>query len=630
MDESVKPSREAALDQLRRNFELYCRTVLKIKTKAGRLIPFVWNRAQKHFARYLIRKLVAGEPIRCIILKARQLGFSTLISAFFYWIESMNPYRGALVVCHDLDSVHILFDKYKTFYKCSPEELRPMRKISNRRELYFANPDEAGTLGLESRVLVDTANNPDLGASFTLQLVHLSEFARYERLTDVKIAMISLNQAIPNLPGTAKIIETTAQGAGYFKDMWDEENEYDKFFISWVADDTYSLRGPSDYFELSESEDARYGDEIRESALVRDQLLFWYPEVATKDETGLKWLEGETLSRLRWRRWCIDNNCEKDKIKFRQEYPTCFSDAFAVTGSGVFDQTRLAEIRKGLIDFYGKNKDAISGFSYSTKASAERTHNRTWWNRSFYRSAHGRLRVFEPPRNGFYYVIGADVADGLLFDGDNSAASVLRCPDLKQVAQWAAPIEPDEFADLLYALGMLYNKALMGVEIEGPGRATILRLSKELYYPHLYWREVHDDIEIKRQTKHGWHTTSITKPILISSLQGALRDDEIQLRDMDTVVEMMEYVKRNDGTYGNPPVKGKHDDRVMSLMIALQMAKQVHVPTSKVNSQSHRTLDGITKTLDQSAGRTWRRFGEEPNSRPEGGRKLRRVQIIEE
>ena len=93
MTTKVDP-RVKATNILRRDFEQYCSTVLKIKTKSAKLVPFVWNRAQKKFAVYLMHCLRNGIPIRCIILKARQLGFSTLIAAFFYWLSSMNPHRG--------------------------------------------------------------------------------------------------------------------------------------------------------------------------------------------------------------------------------------------------------------------------------------------------------------------------------------------------------------------------------------------------------------------------------------------------------------------------------------------------------------------------------------------------------
>jgi hypothetical protein len=603
LSENENAKRTRAINILRKDFELYSAKCLRIKTKAAKIVPLVFNRAQRKFVAFLLHCLVAGIPIRCIILKARQLGFSTIIAAFFYWVVSMNPNRGALVVAHDLVSARNLFAKTKLFYKCSPSELRPMRKNSNRTELYFANPDEDGQLGLESHILVATADNEDLGASFTLQLAHLSEFARYEKVVDVKAMMTSLNQAIPELPGTAKIIETTALGEGYFKDMWDaEDNGYEKIFISWLADDSYRIevkRG--EYLELSDVEDTKYGNEVVEAAAIRQQVIYWYPEWKELTTENLKNIDHEVMCRIMWRRWAIDNLCEHDKTKFRQEYPTTPEDAFSLSGTGIFDQRRLSDRKKQIKQAIAEGIIKPIKFRYSPKASQSGV--KDWWRRAFYQAGYGNLTVYEEPLDGFKYVIGADPSDGLIEGGDNAAACVLRCPDLKQVAMWAKPIEPDEFADLLYALGMLYNKALLGVEVENMGRATILRLAKDLFYPNLFYRMTQDDITTKRLTKFGWYTTQITKPIMISAGQAAIREDDIQLLDIQTIEEMQGYKRHDDGSYGAP--QGKHDDCVMATLIAIQMAKQIHINLASAKQKAHRfSLHSLTRQIDRAAGKT--------------------------
>src|SRR5262249_5665549 len=151
---------------------------------------------------YLQEDLKAGRPVRWIILKARQMGVSTFIAALFYWIASFHSHRGCLIVAHDTDSAEALFNKQKLFYKAIQSDMPPMHKLSYRRILHFANPDPTGPMGLESIIAVDTAANKNLGASFTIQAVHLSEYGRYEQVNpDIKAALISLNQAIPDLPG---------------------------------------------------------------------------------------------------------------------------------------------------------------------------------------------------------------------------------------------------------------------------------------------------------------------------------------------------------------------------------------------------------------------------------------------
>lgn len=38
----------ATIVEVTENFEAYCAICLKVKNKKGDLVPFVWNRAQKH------------------------------------------------------------------------------------------------------------------------------------------------------------------------------------------------------------------------------------------------------------------------------------------------------------------------------------------------------------------------------------------------------------------------------------------------------------------------------------------------------------------------------------------------------------------------------------------------------
>ncbi|MBQ3276576.1 MAG: hypothetical protein IJH47_05935 [Oscillospiraceae bacterium] len=56
---------------------------LKIRTKSGAVIPFRLNPAQEKLYAVARAQQDAGKPVRIIILKARQLGFSTLTEATF-------------------------------------------------------------------------------------------------------------------------------------------------------------------------------------------------------------------------------------------------------------------------------------------------------------------------------------------------------------------------------------------------------------------------------------------------------------------------------------------------------------------------------------------------------------------
>lgn len=550
-----------------KDFPLFAREVLRIQTKDAQLLPFLLNRAQRRVWELILEDLNAGQPVRMYILKARQLGFSTLIQGLAYWVVSLRKNRTALVTAHEEGAAANLFLKSQIFYKSSPEELRPMLRLSNRQELHFANPDPkagADQMGLESKIVVRTANNRNLGASMTVHFLHLSEFAKYERvLQEVKVAMATVLQTVPRLPNTFVFLETTADGMGYAKDFWDADNGYRKIFISWVADETYTI--PHDELTLREDQlddvdNATYGNERWVFERVVEEIRFWYPEV--EDE---EWIHTEALCRMQWRRKMISDQFQGDRDLFRQEYPITPDEAFLTSGSAVFDQRKLRDHIQAL-HLYDENTNRPIAPRYPPETFRfEKNYS------DFYRARYGPLRIYEPPQRTHRYVMGADVAEGLE-TGDTSVIQVLRLPDLLQVAVYEDRLDPDDFADVCFHLGRLYGWAPLCVETNGPGFATNLRLGKVLRYPNLYYREVFDSQAKQYQKKWGWHTNRQTKTVLITDLRAALRDDLILFRDVRTLEDMTHYVQRDDGTMG--AVKGEHDDTVMALGLAYQMAIQ--------------------------------------------------------
>jgi len=597
----------------KRYLDVFARECLKIQTKSGTLIPFVFNRVQRKLWILLQEDLQAGKPIRWSILKARQMGVSTFIAALFYWIASFHANRGCLVVAHDADSAQGLFEKQKMFYKASPQDVRPMRKLDNRMVLHFANPDSDGPIGLESKIAVDTASNKNLGASFTIQAVHLSERARYEEVNPQWAAsIVSLNQAIPELPGTFVIKETTGQGEGPFKDEWDDEDSNErKIFLSFVAEDEYRIElSPDEEFQLSDVEDTLYGDEEQEADYIRAQVVYWFPEWAEVTPENKKRIEHEVMCRLAWRRWYIVNKCKRDKHAFRQEYPLTPEQAFVATGSSVFDSRKLSDLRKQLRERDKENEaEGITypvRYRFAMKSSDDRKSEPNWYQRAFYEAGYGPLSIYEESVPGRRYVIGADVCEGIQ-DGDDSGACVLKCPDLIQVASFRGNVDPDTYADILFALGMLFNKALLGVEVNSVGKATVMRLQRLRYRP-LYLRESlnHSDVS-KRVAAYGWRTTETTKPILVADLKGALRDDEVTLQDISTIEQLMTYKKLPDGTLGAAP--GKKDDLVIAAGIAVQMARQINIVKPKSQKSFPRgSMGHALKELEKHAGRGLRAF----------------------
>ena len=549
MTANLKSKLKTLLRRYREDFPQFAAKQLWIITKAGTLDRFLLNRAQRRLWQIVKEKLDADEPVRIYILKARQLGFSTLISAIIFWYVSLYKYKTCLMVSHDLQSAEQILGKLKTFWARMADAIRPDQKLSNRKELYLTNSKGTGN---ESRVIVQTGDNVHLGASMTIHAAHLSEFARYEKVQkDVRLAWATLEQTVPSRPGTMIFLETTAWGFGFAKDVWDDpDNGFVKLFISWIASPEYTADEPLQRGELFDVPDSPYGDEVETLGHVERELRFWYPEEAGDNE----WITRESLKRLRWRREKIHGGFNGDLALFRQEYPITPHEAFLTSGSAVFNNLKLSDIIAAL-----REEEAPTRFRWDNERRTMVPSPRS-----------GSLYVWEDPKPGSSYLIGVDVSEGLV-DGDESAVQVLETPSMSQVARWSGLISPDDLADLAAWMGHHYNTAAICAEVNGPGYATNLRLARQLYYPLLYRREVFDSTKIGFQKKWGFNTNRQSKQILVGTLREAIDKDTTRIRDTETAMQMSHYVL-NDGKY--QAASGYNDDLVIAYGLALQMGLQ--------------------------------------------------------
>jgi hypothetical protein len=188
------------------------------------------------------------------------------------------------------------------------------------------------------------------------------------------------------------------------------------------------------------------------------------------------------------------------------------------------------------------------------------------------------LRVWDDPKPGARYVIGADVAEGLEH-GDYSCADVLDAVTGYQVAQWHGHISPDLFGDVLFHLARRYNNALLGVERNNHGLTTITRI-KDRSYTNLYAQEdVERTFDGHQTSKAGWLTTQKSKFKIIDQIAGELRDGDCGIACEDTVKEMSTYIINANGSYGATP--GYYDDRVMSRAIAGEMLRVAYVDQTR-------------------------------------------------
>jgi hypothetical protein len=288
-------SADAMLSQLISDDELYCARNLKIRTKEGEILPFVWNDAQRILHERLEAQAAEKGWVRVITLKGRQQGISTYTAARFYKRTCMGFGKRTMILTHLDAATQNLFGMAKTFFELSDATLRPTTKANSGTELSFAK--------LRSGYKVATAGSPGAGRSDTIQYLHGSEMAFWPNAQKI---MAGLGQTVPLIEGSEVVIESTANGMGnLFHQMWvmavAGKSDYMAVFIPWFVERGYR-RTPPKGFELSEDDNE-------------------YMEAYNLDE-----------EQMAWRRAKIDTDFAGDEDWFNQEYPATPDLAFQKVG----------------------------------------------------------------------------------------------------------------------------------------------------------------------------------------------------------------------------------------------------------------------------------------------------------
>jgi hypothetical protein len=219
--------------ELRDSFEFYAPRCLKISPKVGKLKPFRLNAAQKYLHEQIESQKQRTGKVRALVLKGRQLGASTYTEGRFFWLTTNHRNMRAFILTHEIPATTNLFNMAKRFYDHCPPLIRPTRSASNSTEIIFDK--------LDSGYKVGTAGAKGAGRSQTLQLFHGSEVAYWPN-ADTHVA--GALQAVPRLPGTEVILESTSNGPmGLFAEMcfaaMRGEGEYQLIFIPWFWQEEY-------------------------------------------------------------------------------------------------------------------------------------------------------------------------------------------------------------------------------------------------------------------------------------------------------------------------------------------------------------------------------------------------------
>ena len=265
--------------------ELFADKFLKILDKSKELVPLRWNKAQAHFH--------ANRTGRDLILKARQLGFSTYVQGEMYH-RTVTGTRTTITLAHDDETtqkMRIMSDRFHEH--CKFNNIQPSRKYANASMTTYPEFDSVVTIG--------TAGNVKKGRGDTYTDFHGSEVAFWPDAEQIVAgAMQGGNPSV--------ILESTPNGAqGYFYELCMEAMRGDSIwtlhFYPWWWDEQYKI-------ELEPGEEIKYTQE--EALLVETHDL--------------------TPEQIKWRRY------KKRELRnyFPQEYPEDPVTCFLTSGNSFF------------------------------------------------------------------------------------------------------------------------------------------------------------------------------------------------------------------------------------------------------------------------------------------------------
>lgn len=286
----------------RADLPTFARDCLKILNKEGKLVPLVFNEAQKRFHDAIEEQRRETGMVRMSVLKGRRQGISTYVAARFYWRASLTFGRKVYILSHEKKSSGALFGMVERFHKYNP--FAPETGTDNAQMMTFP--------GLEGSYTVATAGAQEGGRGDDINLFHGSEAAFWQNAESHFAASL---QCVALLPGTEIILESTSGGPSgkYFETFRQGERRegiYRSIFIPWYIQPEYQMPCPPD-FKLS--------DET--------------PDDNTPSEADVAAAYRLTNEQMHWRRIKV---AELGVARFNREYPSCTDDAWSSTETDHF------------------------------------------------------------------------------------------------------------------------------------------------------------------------------------------------------------------------------------------------------------------------------------------------------
>jgi len=527
---------KVSVDRLHEDFPYYAENLLWIQTKGNALQRFKLNSAQLLVWDAIQKQRAAGIPPRIVILKSRQLGFTTFGQGLLTWDAHRRPLVQNLMFAHKAEAAQNILRMTKRFLDNLPVgpdgasdfPYRPEVVNRSKTELRFAH---------DSSIEVSVAGEGG-GRSWTATGVHLSEFAFYD---DAENTFTAVMQTVPDTLESLVIVESTPNGWGNeFHRLWlnarNGDSEFVPIFIPWFWDPAYRRKPavPED----------RYTDE--EFALAKQAKL-----------------DGRQIA---WRRYCLGTKCNGDRDKFDQEYGEDEQRTFLSSGRRAFESEDVQHYQDGS-DAYARLPENEKSHPCEIIGTAERRRPRIEV------VDNGRLTIIRKPTPRTLYSAGVDISSGDK-GSDPCDIVILNRHTLDVEALWHGRQPPEMLAFTACALSWYYNEALLNPEANADGGMFIYK-AQELGYSNFYLRRTSQDSIAQRVTdKVGYYTTGANKRHLINCGRewARLRAGRCEIQTIVSQMAGAVYDEKDQPVWPESNLKDSrrhHGDAIIALCLAI-------------------------------------------------------------
>jgi hypothetical protein len=608
LDEAEKNYIRNEIILCRADFSYFVSRYANIKSEEDRVVrmdPWV---SQQIFLSILAEMQLEEIALMLIILKARQLGLSRVISLILLHAVLFFANINAFLASSTEDKTGLLFDMLDFVLERLPFWMRPAEKY--RRENKFLELFNGSAITLQHG-----QQSTGIARGTTPTKAHISELSEFDEFKVSDLIDSSLLRAMHDSPNTFLALESTAKGMNNWwhhkwlaaKAGWPERrSRLRPLFLPWFVGGLY----PKEAWLRAHPVPADYSN----------RMLPWAAAHADGAEAYVR--KTEYLHSRLGKDWQMPleqiwyYECERDAAirekrlnKFLQEMPANDDEAFQSTSISVFDNETLTFYRDNahvqeLVGAYGlvgapeivnpRLQPSELLRNPNQEPITVRVDRETGYPMQFdlvplrfdgwsLESGVDKIYIFELPVPGEIYGQGMDTSDGI--EKDRTVLEGLRKGSIngptKQVFEYASgkmnALDSWPFA---LALGTLYTvpdangvmqQPRMAIECKGHGdmaQNIIRQMGWTNFHP---WNDKQIDSRTPKThqfNKIGVYTTSWFRDGMIEMLVKMLRDGDIEICSPFFVQEMAslqgdEFVQALKAGYGG------HDDRLMALGFVL-------------------------------------------------------------